>query len=175
VTAVDTTTSAPGRTHLALGSKGFVAVLSMCMAVTALGVDTILPAYGEIRESLGLAEGATEVTGLITFYLMGNSIGLLPAGLLADRFGRKAVMWGGLALYLVGAVGTILAPSLAMMFAARFVWGLGGAGPRVAALAMVRDGFAGEQMAKQMSFVMAVFLLVPGRRSSPCAPPRRCS
>jgi len=131
------------------------------MAVTALGIDTILPAYGEIRESFGLAEGATEVTGLITFYFMGNSLGLLPAGLLSDRFGRKAVMWGGLALYIAGAIGSIFAPTLEVMFVARFVWGLGGAGPRVAAIATIRDGFAGEQMAKQMSFVMAVFLLVP--------------
>jgi DHA1 family bicyclomycin/chloramphenicol resistance-like MFS transporter len=160
VTAVETLPTV-GRSKLALGSKGFVAVLSMCMAVTALGVDTILPAYGQIRESLGLADDATEVTGLITFYLMGNSIGLLPAGLLSDRFGRKAVMWGGLVLYVVGAIGSVLAPTLGLMFVARFVWGLGGAGPRVAALAMIRDGFAGEQMAKQMSFVMAVFLLVP--------------
>lgn len=133
----------------------------MCMAVTALGIDTVLPAYGEIRSTLGLAEGASEVTGLITFYFVGNSLGLLPAGLLADRFGRRAVMWGGLALYVVGAIGSILAPSLTVMFVARFVWGLGGSGPRVAALAMVRDGSAGEQMAKQMSLVMAVFLLVP--------------
>jgi DHA1 family bicyclomycin/chloramphenicol resistance-like MFS transporter len=160
VTAVETLPTV-GRPKLALGSKGFVAVLSMCMAVTALGVDTVLPAYGEIRESLGLAEDATEVTGLITFYLMGNSIGLLPAGLISDRYGRKAVMWGGLLLYVVGAIGSALAPSLGLMFVARFVWGLGGAGPRVAALAMIRDGFAGEKMAKQMSFVMAVFLLVP--------------
>lgn len=161
MTAVDTTPQLGGRSHVALGSKGFVAIVSLCMAVTALGVDTILPAYGEIRESLGLADDATEVTGLITFYLMGNSIGLLPAGLLSDRFGRRAVMWGGLALYIVGAIGSILAPSITLMFVARFVWGLGGAGPRVAALAMIRDGFAGEQMARQMSFVMAVFLLVP--------------
>ena len=143
------------------GSRRFVAVLSMCMAVTALGVDTVLPAYDEIRTSLGLADGATEITGLITFYLMGNALGLLPAGLLADRFGRRAVMWGGLALYVAGAVGSVLAPSLPVMLAARFVWGLGGAGPRVATLAMVRDEFSGERMAKQMSLIMAVFLIVP--------------
>lgn len=131
------------------------------MAVTALGVDTALPAFPDIRADLGLPEGATEVTRLITFFLLGNSIGLLPAGLLADRFGRRAVMWGGLALYIAGAVGTILAPSLGVMFLARFVWGLGSAGPRVAAMAMVRDAYAGEQMAKQMSFIMAVFILVP--------------
>ena len=160
MTAVDASTRTE-RSKLALGSTGFIAVLSMCMAVTALGVDTVLPAYGDIRESLGLDENATEVTGLITFYLMGNALGLLPAGLLSDRFGRKPIMWGGLALYVVGAIGSIFAPTLTTMFIARFVWGLGGAGPRVAALACVRDGFSGEAMAKQMSFVMAVFLLVP--------------
>lgn len=143
------------------GSRGFVVVLSMCIATTALGVDTVLPAYDEIRTSLGLAVGATEVTGLVTFYLMGNAAGLLPAGLLADRFGRRAVMWAGLVLYVVGAVGSILAPTLATMLVARFVWGLGSAGPRVAAVAMVRDGFVGEQMARQMSLIMAVFMIVP--------------
>lgn len=160
VTAVDSP-RATGRPKLAIGSKGFVAVLSMCMAVTALGVDTILPAYADIRESLGLAEDANEVTGLVTFYLMGNSLGLLPAGLVSDRFGRKAVMWGGLTIYVLGAVASILAPTLTTMFVARFIWGVGGAGPRVAALAAIRDGFEGEKMARQMSFVMAVFLLVP--------------
>ncbi|MAT06534.1 MAG: hypothetical protein CL424_15960 [Acidimicrobiaceae bacterium] len=150
-----------GRAKLELGSKGFIAVLSMCMAVTALGIDTILPAYDDIRESLGLDPDATEVTGLVTFYFMGNSLGLLPAGLLSDRFGRKAVMWGGLALYIAGAIGSVLAPSLGLMLVFRFIWGLGGAGPRVAALAMIRDGFGGEQMARQMSLAMAVFLLVP--------------
>lgn len=133
----------------------------MCMAVTALGVDTILPAFDDLREALGLEPDATEITGLITFYLVGSAVGLLPAGVLADRYGRRAVMWGGLAIYAVGAIGSMLAPTLSTMLVARLVWGLGSAGPRVAALAMVRDGFAGEQMARQMSFVMAVFLLVP--------------
>lgn len=143
------------------GSRRFVTVLSMCMAVTALGVDTVLPAYDSIRSTLGLSEGATEITGLITFYLMGNALGLLPAGLLADRFGRRPVMWGGLALYVIGAIGSVLAPTLGVMLIARFVWGLGGAGPRVATLAMVRDEFSGERMARQMSLIMAIFLIVP--------------
>jgi len=64
-------------------------------------------------------------------------------------------------LYVVGAVAALMAPTLTVMFVARFVWGLGSAGPRVAVMAMVRDSYEGEQMAKQMSFIMAVFLLVP--------------
>ena len=133
----------------------------MCMAITAVGVDAVLPAFPDIRDSLGLAEGATSVTALITVYLMGSSLGLLPAGVLSDRFGRRAVMWGGLVLYVIGAVGSVFAPTLATMIAARFVWGLGSAGPRVAAMAMVRDAYEGDQMARMMSFVMAIFILVP--------------
>ena len=88
------------------------------MAVTALAIDAALPAFPEIRTSFGLADGATSVTGIITFFFIGSSLGLLPAGILADRFGRRPVMWGGLALYAVGAVLSIFAPSLWVMFVA---------------------------------------------------------
>lgn len=162
--AAPTPTAAPvasERHALVPGSRGFIAVLAMCTAVTALGVDTLLPAFPDIREALGLAEGSTAVAALITSYLAGASFGLLPAGLLSDRFGRRPVMWGGLVLYVVGVVGSVLAPTLGLMVVARFVWGLGSAGPRVAAIAMVRDAYAGERMAQMMSFVMAVFILVP--------------
>lgn len=131
------------------------------MACTALAIDTALPAFPEIRSALGLADGATSVTAIISSFFIGSSLGLLPAGLLADRFGRRQVMWGGLALYVVGAIASVFAPSLTVMIVARFVWGLGSAGPRVAAMAMVRDAYEGEQMAKQMSLIMAVFILVP--------------
>jgi len=161
VTGVVAPPDAGGRARLEPGSKGFIFTLAACMAVTALAIDSALPAFVEIRTAFGLADDATSVTGIITFFFIGSSLGLLPAGLLADRFGRKAVMWGGLGLYVFGAVLSIFAPSLSVMFVARFIWGLGSAGPRVAAMAMVRDAYEGEQMAKQMSMIMAVFILVP--------------
>ena len=133
----------------------------MCMAVTALGIDSVLPAFPEIRNALDLDADATSVTGLVTLFFIGSSLGLLPAGVLADRFGRRPVMWGGLVLYVLGAIGSLLAPTLGTMFVARFIWGLGSAGPRVAAMAMVRDAYSGAQMARQMSLIMAVFILVP--------------
>lgn len=129
--------------------------------MTALGVDTMLPAFDEIRAEYGLAGDATQVTGLITAFIVGFGIGQLPAGILADRFGRRPVLFGGLALYVVGAALAALAPSLGLMIAARFVWGLGAAGPRVAVTALVRDSFSGAAMARQMSSIMAIFLIVP--------------
>ena len=161
MTGVVTPPEVGSRARLEPGSKAFIAVLAACMAVTALAIDSALPAFGEIRTAFGLADDATSVTGIITFFFIGSSLGLLPAGLLADRFGRRAVMWGGLVLYVFGAILSIFAPSLTVMFVARFIWGLGSAGPRVAAMAMVRDSYEGEQMAKQMSMIMAVFILVP--------------
>lgn len=139
----------------------FTFVLAMGMAVTALGIDSVLPAFPDIRRAMGLSADSTEVAGLVTFFLIGSSAGLLPAGLLADRYGRRSVFFGGLVLYLAGAMAAVMAPTLPLMFAARFVWGLGSAGPRVAAMAMIRDSYEGDRMAKQMSFMMAVFILVP--------------
>src|SRR5688572_17936177 len=98
------------------GTNLFTFVMAMSMAITALGIDTVLPAFPEIREAMGLAEGSNDVAGLVTFYLLGSSIGLLPAGLLADRFGRKPVMYGGLLIYALGAVAAVFAPSLGGMF-----------------------------------------------------------
>jgi MFS transporter, DHA1 family, multidrug resistance protein len=160
VTATDLSTPS-GRRTIRVGSGMFTFVLAMGMAVTALGIDSVLPAFPDIRAALGLPADSTEVAGLVTFFLIGSSAGLLPAGVLADRYGRRSVMFGGLVLYVAGALAALLAPTLSVMFAARFVWGLGSAGPRVAAMAMIRDAYDGERMAKQMSFMMAVFILVP--------------
>lgn len=129
--------------------------------MTALGIDTLLPAFDDIRAEFGLASDATSVAGLVTAFIVGFGLGQFPAGLLADRFGRRPVLWGGLALYIFGAAAAALAPSLGLMIVARFVWGLGAAGPRVAVTALVRDSYVGAEMAKQMSTIMAIFLIVP--------------
>lgn len=133
----------------------------MSMALTALGIDLMLPAFPEIRADLGMAEGSPQVTGLITAYFMGFAIGQLVYGPVADRFGRRRVLYIGYGLYGAGAVLSAVAPGFALIVATRFLWGLGAAGPRVAAMAMVRDRFDGEQMSRAMSSIMAVFVLVP--------------
>lgn len=150
-----------GRRSIRPGTRGFTVLLSAAMAMTALGIDTLLPAFDEIRAEFGLASDATEVARLVTAFIVGFGLGQFPAGLLADRFGRRAVLRGGLALYIVGAAASALAPSLGWMIAARFLWGLGAAGPRVAVTALVRDSYVGAAMAKQMSTIMAIFLIVP--------------
>jgi DHA1 family bicyclomycin/chloramphenicol resistance-like MFS transporter len=133
----------------------------MSMALAALGIDLILPAFGAVRADLGLAPDSTAVTSLITAYFLGLALGQLVYGPLADRFGRRPTLFVGYAVYAVGALAGALLPSLGALVVARFVWGLGAAGPRVVTLAVVRDRWEGERMSRAMSFIMAVFILVP--------------
>lgn len=133
----------------------------MSMALAALGIDMILPAFGAMRTEFGLAPDSTEVAGVVTAYFFGLALGQIAYGPLADRYGRKPTLYLGYGMYLIGAIASALAPSLAWVLVARFVWGLGAAGPRVITLSVVRDRFRGEEMARAMSFIMAIFIVVP--------------
>jgi DHA1 family bicyclomycin/chloramphenicol resistance-like MFS transporter len=144
-----------------LGRREFTALLAMSMALSALGIDLMLPAFPAMRRDLGLAADSTAVAGLVTAYFLGLALGQLGYGPLADRYGRRATLYLGYGVYAVGAVAATLSPTLPLLLASRFVWGLGAAGPRVVTLAVIRDTFEGEQMSRAMSFIMAVFIVVP--------------
>lgn len=144
-----------------LGKRQFVAMIAAIMAMGALGIDLMLPVFDELRAHFGLDAGSTDVAQIVTMYFLGMAVGQVFYGPFADRFGRKPVLYVGMAIYLLGAVGAAMAPSLSVMLAARFVWGIGAAGPRVVAVAVVRDVYEGKAMAKAMSFIMAVFIIIP--------------
>jgi DHA1 family bicyclomycin/chloramphenicol resistance-like MFS transporter len=133
----------------------------MIMSSTALAIDVMLPAFGDIRAEFGLGSDSTAVAGVVTIFMLGLAVAQVFFGVLADRFGRKPILYAGIAIYIVGAVASTLAPSFGWLLAARFLWGVGSAGPRMITLSILRDTYSGERMAKAMSFVMAIFILVP--------------
>jgi DHA1 family bicyclomycin/chloramphenicol resistance-like MFS transporter len=133
----------------------------MTMSVAALAIDLMLPALSDIREEFGLASDSTAVAGLVTTFMLGLAMAQIAYGVLSDRVGRKPMIFLGLVLYAVGAIGSALAPNLGWLLGARFVWGLGAAGPRVITMSVIRDTYVGDQMARAMSFVFATFILVP--------------
>ncbi len=143
------------------GTREFVAIVAGCVAMAALSIDLLLPAFPDIRQEFGLGADSTEPAKLITFFFLGLAFGQLVYGPLSDRFGRKPLLYTGLAVYVVGALGAVFAPSFTALLACRFVWGLGAAAPRSLAIAMVRDSFDGDRMARTMSHVMATFIMVP--------------
>jgi len=131
------------------------------MSLSALSIDLMLPAFDDMRADFGLAADSTDTAAIITLFFLGMAAAQLVYGPLADRFGRKPVLYGGLTVFVLGAIGSALAGSLAGVLAFRFLWGLGAAAPRVISLSIVRDVYEGDQMARVMSFIAAVFIFVP--------------
>jgi DHA1 family bicyclomycin/chloramphenicol resistance-like MFS transporter len=144
-----------------IGRREFIGLLAVMMAVVALSVDLMLPAFGDIRAEFGLASDSNALAGLITFYLLGLALAQVVYGVLSDRYGRRPIIYAGLAIYIAGGAASALAPTLGWLLVARFLWGVGAAAPRVITLSVVRDTHQGDQMAKVMSFIMAIFILVP--------------
>ena len=131
------------------------------MALGALAIDLMLPAFDEIRSAFDLPADSTRVAGIVTTFMLGLAAGTLVYGPLSDRVGRRPTLYLGFLLYGLGALGAALAPSLSMILVARFLWGVGAAGPRTMVLSIIRDSYAGDELAKRMSTVFAVFILVP--------------
>lgn len=136
-------------------------MLAMAMALGALGIDLMLPAFDAMRADLGLAPGSNAIAGTVTAYFLGLAAGTLVYGPLADRFGRRPTLLASYAVYAVGALASALAPSLTVLLITRLIWGLGAAGARVVVMAVVRDAYEGEEMSRAISHLMAVFIVVP--------------
>jgi DHA1 family bicyclomycin/chloramphenicol resistance-like MFS transporter len=133
----------------------------MMMALTSVAIDLMLPAFDDIRAYFGLPPEATQVAQIVTTFFLGMALAQYFYGPFADRFGRKPVLYAGLGIYALGALGALLAPSLSLVLVFRFIWGVGAAGPRMVTTSMVRDYYSGDQMARTMSYIMAVFIMVP--------------
>ncbi|MFK7919707.1 MAG: multidrug effflux MFS transporter [Ilumatobacter sp.] len=136
-------------------------LISAINALMALGIDLMLPAFDRIREAYDLGEGSPRTGQVITVYFLGMAFAQVAWGPLTDRFGRKPILYVSIGIYLVAASATAIAPSFLLLLASRFVWGIGASGARTVTSAIIRDRFEGVDMAKAMSQIMAVFMLVP--------------
>lgn len=138
-----------------------VALLASITAMVALAIDSMLPSFANIRESFGLPPDSTQVALVITVFFLGLGLGQFIYGPVADRFGRRPVLLTSMGVYVIVGLATAASPSLTVILILRFIWGVAAAGPRVVATAIVRDRFSGDEMAKVMSIMMAIFLIVP--------------
>ncbi|CAM2873086.1 multidrug effflux MFS transporter [Flavobacterium frigoris] len=138
----------------------FVALMASLMSVVALAIDALLPAL----EIIGISIGTTAVVDnqlLITMIFLGLGFGPLIFGPLSDSLGRKPVVYMGFALFICASFICVNATSLEMMVVGRILQGIGLSAPRTISIAIIRDMYSGDYMARIMSFVTVVFILVP--------------
>ena len=135
-------------------------LIAMLMATAAMAIDAMLPALAEIGSDLGVARENNRQL-VISALFLGLALGQIAYGPLSDRFGRKPGMYVGLGLFVLGSLLSMAAWNYPAMLAGRFLQGIGAAGPRIVCLALVRDRYEGREMARVMSFIFAVFVIVP--------------
>jgi DHA1 family bicyclomycin/chloramphenicol resistance-like MFS transporter len=138
----------------------FVALISFTMGLMSLSIDNLLPAFGAIQASFAVAD-ANEMQLIISAYMIAFALMQIVYGPLSDVVGRRPAMLIGLAVYCVGTVIAIFAQSFGLLLAARAVQGMGGAAVRVLVVAIVRDRYSGREMARVMSLIIMVFIVVP--------------
>jgi len=138
----------------------FICLMAMTAATVAFSTDAMLPGFPLIGAELS-PDDLNKVQLMVTSFVLGMGLGTFFTGPLADAYGRRPVVIGGAVVYIIGAVIAWRANSLDVMLAARVLQGVGSAGPRVVAMAMIRDLYSGPAMARILSFTMVVFSLVP--------------
>lgn len=148
--------NAPGGMH----PREFITFIAALMAVNALGVDLMLPALADIGRDLAVS-AANHRQWVVTVYMLGFGAGQLVYGPLADRFGRRPILLATLAGFVAASVFAASSATFPALLGARLLQGLMSASTRVLAVAIVRDGSSGRQMARTMSIAQMIFFLVP--------------
>ena len=142
------------------GPRETIALLAGLMALNAFAIDAMIPALPDIGRSLNVVHENDQQLVVVAYFL-GFASTQLFWGPLADRFGRKPILAAGVTLYMLFAILCGLAGSFALLIAGRVAMGASAAVTRVLVVAMVRDLFQGEAMARVMSLVFMVFMVVP--------------
>ena len=152
--------STPGHAAQRPGFAEFVGIIAFMMGLGALSVDNVLPAFPQIRADFAVAD-ANQLQLLFSVYMMGFGAAQIIYGPLSDVWGRRPVLMSGLLIYTAGTVLALVTDSFTGLLIARAVQGIGCASARVLSIAIVRDRFAGREMARIMSIAVMVFMAVP--------------
>ena len=142
------------------GPREVIALLAGLMALNAFAIDAMIPALPDIGRSLNVTHENDRQLVVVSYFL-GFASTQLFWGPLADRFGRKPILAAGVALYILFSLLCAFAWTFPLLIAGRVAMGASAAVTRVLVVAMVRDLFEGEAMARIMSLVFMVFMVVP--------------
>ena len=137
------------------GTREMTALLAGLMALNAFAIDAMVPALPNIGRSLHVDQENHRQLVVVAYFIGFASTQLLW-GPLADRFGRKPILAAGITLYGIFGLLCAFAQTFPLLIAGRVAMGASAAVTRVLVVAMVRDLFEAEAMARVMSLVFMV-------------------
>jgi len=126
-----------------------VLLLALLLGIQPITTDLYLPALPALTEGFGAPMSQAQLT--LSALLLAFGLSQLVLGPLSDRFGRRPVLLGGLAAYVLAAVGSVFAPSMALLIVSRTLQGAAMGAAVMAARAIVRDLYLPAEGARVMS------------------------
>jgi DHA1 family bicyclomycin/chloramphenicol resistance-like MFS transporter len=156
----DTQISGDTAKGLPLPLHEFLPLMALLMSMTAMSIDIMLPALPDIGATFGVVD-PHNLPLVVTVFMFGMATGQLVWGPLADRLGRRRPLLLGLVIFVLATTVVVTAQGFAQLLIGRFLQGIGGSVGRIIVTAIVRDLFVGREMARIMSMIMMVFIVVP--------------
>jgi len=132
---------------------------AILVAIGPLSMALFTPAMPEIVQAFGTTEQMVKMT--LTLYFAGFALAQLVCGPLSDGFGRRPVTIAFMGIYCVASVAALLAPTVEVLIAARFVQGVGAAAGVAISRAIVRDLFTRDQSARIMNLIGLILGIAP--------------
>jgi len=138
----------------------FIALMALLTSLVALAIDAMLPALSIIGTELN-SESSQQTYLVISLFFTGMAFGQLFFGPFCDARGRRFTILVGLIIFVIGTLICFWAPTIEVLLFGRLVQAFGVSGPRIASMAVIRDLYVGDSMARVMSFITVIFILVP--------------
>lgn len=142
-----------------IGERELIWMMALLMACNAFGIDAILPALNAVAGDLGATGNSRQF--VVGAYLLAAGFGTLVPGAFADRYGRRPVLFTALFFYIAFSIACALATSFNALVILRAAQGFFAAGIIALPPAIIRDRVGGDKMARMMSLIFVIFLLVP--------------
>ncbi len=143
-----------------IGPRELTVMMASLMALNALAIDSMLPSFPAIADSFKLTD-PNLVQYIISVFLAGTGIGALIYGPLSDRYGRRPILLTATIGAAIFSLACSISPSFEILLAMRFCHGLLAAAMGVLVISVIRDQFEGDAMARRMSTIFLIFMIVP--------------
>lgn len=140
-------------------TRSLLLIIALLSAIAPLATDLYLPAFPAMIDDLGTTAVGVQLS--LTAFLLGSALGQLVFGPLSDRYGRVTPLIIGVIVCVVASAGAALAPTLAVLVAARLVQGLSAASGMVIGRAIITDVAEGPAAARAFSLSMLVVGVAP--------------
>lgn len=138
----------------------FIALMAFLMANAALSIDAVLPGLNSMAATLNI-QADNQLQYIVTMILVGLGAGQLVFGTLSDSFGRKPMVYAGAITFILASLVCVSTDRLEIMLIGRIFQGIGLSAPRSISISIIRDSYSGDNMARVMSFITAIFIIVP--------------